>query len=210
MSRYTSFSLFFDRSFTLGLIGLLLMFHRFLPMYHLLIPSHRYCASHARTMSLFRFSYLLRFACIDHSFLFLDFVSHYCTKSGCIWLFVSLYFTQYINLVDTAIQLQTCSGHFPSLLSALSLALVIVTERLRALRLLTLEQVSLSSSFLWTLLAHHSNCASTAPHPFVAPRPYRHLYTFRHTLVLWYASFCFVSLCRTSRRFSPMASISTR
>src|ERR1700761_3756766 len=50
---------------------------------------------------------------------------------------------QYINLVDTAIKLQTCSGRFPSPLSASSLALVIVTERLRALRLLTLEQVSL-------------------------------------------------------------------
>src|ERR1700761_9032346 len=135
-------------------------------------------------------------------------MSCYYTKSGCIWLFVSLYFTQYINLVDTAIQLQTCSGRFPSLLSVLSLALVIVTERLRALRLLTLEQVSLLLSFtlafLWTLLARCSNRASTAPRPFVAPKPYRHLYTFRHTLVFWYASFCFVSLCRTSRRFPPM------
>src|ERR1700761_1787000 len=74
-------------------------------------------------------------------------MSRYYTKSGCIWLFVSLYFTQYINLIDTAIQLQTCSGRFPSLLSALSLALVIVTERLRALRLLTLEQVSLLLPF---------------------------------------------------------------
>src|ERR1700761_9571529 len=120
---------------------------------------------------------------------------------------------QYINLVDTAIKLQTCSGRFPSLLSALSLALVIVTERLRALRLLTLEQVSpllFSLPFLWTFLARCSNRASTAPRPYLAPKPYRSIHTLRHTLVFWYASFSFVSLCRTSRRFSPMASISTR
>src|ERR1700742_3958807 len=82
-------------------------------------------------------------------------MSRYYTKSGCIWLFVSLYFTQYINLVDTAIQLQTCSGRFPSLLFVFSLALVIVTERLRALRLLTLEQVS--------LLLYHSLIPLDAP-----------------------------------------------
>src|ERR1700742_512882 len=140
-------------------------------------------------------------------------MSRYYTKSGCIWLFVLLYFTQYINLVDTTIQLQTCSGCFPSLLSVLSLALVIVTERLRALRLLTLEQVSLSSlftlPFLWTPLARCSNCASTAPCPYLAPKLYCHFYTFQHTLVFWYASFCFVSLCRTSHRFPPMDTFST-
>ena len=120
-----------------SLIGFLLMFHRFLPMYHSLVPSHGYCASHARTMSLSLFPYLLCFTCIDHSFLFKDFISHYYSKSGCIWLFVLLYFTQYINLVDTAIQLQTCSGRFPLLLFALHLAPVKVTWRHWAPRLLT-------------------------------------------------------------------------
>src|ERR1700742_1321225 len=69
ISRYASFSLFFDWSFTLSLIGLLFTFHQFLPMYRSLIPSHGYCASHARTMSLLRFPHLLRFARTDHSFL---------------------------------------------------------------------------------------------------------------------------------------------
>ena len=67
---------------------------------------------------------------------------------------------QYINLVDTAIKLQTCSGRFPSLLSALSLALVIVTERLRALRLLTLEQVSL---YLLSLIPLDAPCSLQQP-----------------------------------------------
>src|ERR1700761_3822815 len=141
MTHYAFFSLFFDRSFTLGLIGLLLLFHRFLAMYHSLVPSHGYCASHARTMSLFCFPYLLRFARTDHSFSFWTFWSRYYTSLVMYVYLVRSTLLQYINLVDTAIKLQTCSGRFPSLLSALSLALVIVTERLRALRLLTQTQL---------------------------------------------------------------------
>src|ERR1700759_2531339 len=124
-------------------------------------------------------------------------MSRYYTKSGCIWLFVSLYFTQYINLVDTAIQLQTCSGRFPSPLSVSSLALVIVTERLRALRLLTLEQVSP----LPTLFPSHSSgrsllVAATVPQPHLVHLWLQNLIAiYIHFGTLWFFGTLLFVLC---------------
>ena len=103
---------------------------------------------------------------------------------------------QYINLVDIAIQLQTCSGHFPSLLSASSLALVIVTERLRALRLLTLEQVS----FYLSSLSHSSGrpllVAATVPQLHLVHIWLQDLITvYIHFGTLWFFGTLLFVLC---------------
>src|SRR6202012_5967748 len=52
-----------------------------------LVPSHGYCASHARTMSLLCFLHLLRFARTDHSFLFWTL----CHNTVQVWLYMFIF-----------------------------------------------------------------------------------------------------------------------
>ena len=103
---------------------------------------------------------------------------------------------QYINLVDTAIKLQTCSGRFPSLLSASSLALVIVTERLRALRLLTLEQVSLFKLYHSYSSGRPLLVAATVPQPHLVHLWLQDLIAiYIHFGTLWFFGTLLFVLC---------------